>query len=191
MFGPRAGPSTSHGTLVVKVWSGFSGDARARSGKVCSGFPKRSCSNKKLERDDDSKKSHPALARRDVTLRPVGACAVAKACESSLCNRVPHALHQVLVIRDIDFRQQHRPQRLARLDQMMQIGARAGAGGRPWAFLVERPWVVGVAGVAQVDLTEPRVPHPGTPIAPRHPPTEHVDAAPPPLKQIFGRAPAP
>ena len=24
------------------------------------GFPKRSCSNKKIERDDDSKKSHPA-----------------------------------------------------------------------------------------------------------------------------------
>jgi uncharacterized membrane protein YeaQ/YmgE (transglycosylase-associated protein family) len=30
---------------------------------VCSGFRKRSCSNKKLERDDDSTKSHPALAR--------------------------------------------------------------------------------------------------------------------------------
>jgi hypothetical protein len=29
---------------------------------VCSGFRKRSCSNKKLERDDDSMKSHPALA---------------------------------------------------------------------------------------------------------------------------------
>jgi hypothetical protein len=27
-------------------------------------FPKRSCSNKKIERDDDSKKSHPALASR-------------------------------------------------------------------------------------------------------------------------------
>src|SRR6202035_1852411 len=27
-------------------------------------FPKRSCSNKKIERDDDSKKSHPALLRR-------------------------------------------------------------------------------------------------------------------------------
>src|SRR6202162_4146688 len=34
---------------------------RARSGKVGTGFPKRSCSNKRLERDDDSKKSHPAL----------------------------------------------------------------------------------------------------------------------------------
>jgi hypothetical protein len=30
---------------------------------VGTGFPKRSCSNKKIERDDDSRKSHPALAR--------------------------------------------------------------------------------------------------------------------------------
>jgi hypothetical protein len=28
-------------------------------------FRKRSCSNKKIERDDDSKKSHPALGFRD------------------------------------------------------------------------------------------------------------------------------
>jgi hypothetical protein len=28
---------------------------------VGTGFPKRSCSNKKIERDDDSKKSHRAL----------------------------------------------------------------------------------------------------------------------------------
>jgi hypothetical protein len=32
--------------------------------KVGTGFPERSCSNKKLERDDDSKKSHLALALR-------------------------------------------------------------------------------------------------------------------------------
>ena len=30
---------------------------------MCSGFRKRSCGNKKLERDDDSTKSHPALAQ--------------------------------------------------------------------------------------------------------------------------------
>jgi hypothetical protein len=33
--------------------------------RVGTGFPKRSCSNKKIERDDDSKKSHPALAGAD------------------------------------------------------------------------------------------------------------------------------
>ena len=31
------------------------------------GFPKRSCSNKKIERDDDSKKSHLALADTQVS----------------------------------------------------------------------------------------------------------------------------
>jgi hypothetical protein len=34
---------------------------RAWSRKVGTGFRKRSCSDNKLERDDDSKKSHPAL----------------------------------------------------------------------------------------------------------------------------------
>src|SRR5487761_256067 len=32
--------------------------------RVEPGFRKRSCANKKLERDNDSSKSHPALARR-------------------------------------------------------------------------------------------------------------------------------
>jgi hypothetical protein len=45
-------------------WSDVLADAIQRSGKLtilsCTGFPKRSCSNKKIERDDDSKKSHPA-----------------------------------------------------------------------------------------------------------------------------------
>src|SRR5262249_35911096 len=34
-------------------------------------FGKRSCSNKELERDDDSKKSHPALERRYTGTRTV------------------------------------------------------------------------------------------------------------------------
>src|SRR6267143_931255 len=33
--------------------------------KSGTGFPKRSCSNKKIERDDDSKKGHPALVGRE------------------------------------------------------------------------------------------------------------------------------
>src|SRR6266850_6822339 len=32
-------------------------------------FARRSCSNKKIERDDDSKKSHPALGSLEVLLR--------------------------------------------------------------------------------------------------------------------------
>jgi hypothetical protein len=42
---------------------------------VATGFPKRSCSNKKIERDDDSKKSHPALERKR--------CNPADVCETS------------------------------------------------------------------------------------------------------------
>src|SRR5712691_5014888 len=36
-------------------------------------FPKRSCSNKKIERDDDSKKSHPALGDADLFKDAFGA----------------------------------------------------------------------------------------------------------------------
>src|SRR6202790_2161780 len=40
--------------------------------RVGTGFPKRSCSNKKIERDDDSKKSHPALECRRTPLGATG-----------------------------------------------------------------------------------------------------------------------
>jgi len=43
---------------------------------VGTGFPKRSYSNKKVERDDDSKKSHPALAVAQEAKRPDGIDAV-------------------------------------------------------------------------------------------------------------------
>src|ERR1700730_16451023 len=43
-------------TTVLGAWSG----------KVGTGFPKRSCSNKKLERDDDSKRSHHVLVQNAV-----------------------------------------------------------------------------------------------------------------------------
>jgi hypothetical protein len=40
--------------------------------KVCTGFRKRSCSTNKLEWDDDSKKSHPALAQFSLSARRSG-----------------------------------------------------------------------------------------------------------------------
>jgi hypothetical protein len=39
-------------------------DLEHDSGKVGTGFPKGSCSKQKIEREDDSKKSHPDLDRR-------------------------------------------------------------------------------------------------------------------------------
>jgi hypothetical protein len=50
---------------------------------VDTGFPKRSCSNKGIERDDDSKKSHRALdgnVRRVPHLRQIHERVEAKAC---------------------------------------------------------------------------------------------------------------
>src|SRR6266481_5089166 len=70
---PGAPSTSATGTLnsSTRFCEGWISGARAGSGKACprattrwvgTGFPKRSCSNKKIERDDDSKKSHPALA---------------------------------------------------------------------------------------------------------------------------------
>ena len=63
-------------------------------------------------------------SRRNVTARPFGARLFLERLESAAGDRLAHALHQVLVIGDVDFRQQHRAERFARPDQMMQIGAR-------------------------------------------------------------------
>ena len=97
-------------------------------------------------------------------------------------------MHQALVIGDVDFRQQHRPQRLARPDKVMQVGARITARRWPRALFVERPWIVSMSGVAQIDLAEPRIRHPVTAVARRHHAIEHVDAARDGLQNIFGRA---
>src|SRR6266481_6417468 len=72
---PGAPSTSATGTLnsSTRFCEGWISGARAGSGKACprattrwvgTGFPKRSCSNKKIERDDDSKKSHPALGLR-------------------------------------------------------------------------------------------------------------------------------
>jgi hypothetical protein len=49
---PQAGPGLEHDPEK---------HALGLDPRVGTGFPKRSCSNKKIERNDDSKKSHPAL----------------------------------------------------------------------------------------------------------------------------------
>src|SRR5260370_17696440 len=91
-------------------------------------------------------------------------------------------------MRDVEFRQQDCPERLPGPDEVMKIGARVTARGWPRALFVERPWIVGVAGVAQVDLAEPRERHPVTAVARRHHAIEHVDAPRHPLQNIFARA---
>ena len=49
-----------------------------------------------------------ASTRRDVALRPTGAGAFAEFGEGTRRNRSADALHQALIVGDIDFRQQHR-----------------------------------------------------------------------------------
>src|SRR5579872_1595674 len=59
----------------------------ALSGKVRSGFPKRSCSIKDLKRDDDRTRSHRALARR-----PLRRMAAERDCRARPESRRPRQL---------------------------------------------------------------------------------------------------
>jgi len=102
-------------------------------------------------------------------------------------------VHQALIIRDIDFRlaasrRASRPEphqmvqnRRARKCWVDGHGLSSSSG----------PRIVGVAGVAQVDLTEPRERHPVAPVAGRHHAIEHIDAARDRLQDVLGRAERP
>src|SRR6516165_8878490 len=118
----------------------------ARQG-ILAGTPRRSTQGR----------SGPKLSRagRNISPRPLLPRALTESCEAACRDGVPDVVHQALVISDVDLRQQHRPQRLARSDEVMQIGARIAARGRPRTFLIERSRIVGMAGIAQVDLAEP------------------------------------
>ena len=59
--------------------------------KSGNGFRKRSCSNNKVERDDDSKKSHPALVRRAAVRRLCDPLDPARSSDSRGCNCSPYA----------------------------------------------------------------------------------------------------
>ena len=111
-----------------------------------------------------------------------------RSCRCAIASRM--SCIKSLVVGDVDFRQQHRAQRLARLDQMMQIGARIVARRRPGALLVERARIVGMAGVAQVDLAEPRERHAVAAVPGRHHAVEHVDAARHRFQHVVRRADA-
>src|SRR5690606_33639357 len=84
--------------------------------------------------------------------------------------------------------EQHRAEQLARLDEVVQIraGILACRGAR--ASLVERPRILGMTRVAQIDPAGPceRLPMPAG--ACRHHAIEHVDAAPYGLDEVCGGA---
>jgi hypothetical protein len=59
---------------------------------VDTGFPKRSCANKKIERDDDSKKSHRAVVAARFTRKIVGALTPSARCFLAVCCGSPRDL---------------------------------------------------------------------------------------------------
>ena len=82
---------------------------------------------------------------------PSGTCSVGEALQPALGIAARSAAHQFLVVVQVVPGQQHRPEDLRRLDQMVQIGAAECRAGRAAALRVERPRIVGVARVAEVD----------------------------------------
>src|SRR6516165_1447272 len=100
-----------------------------------------------------------SCAGGNISPRPLLPRALTESCEGTCRDCLPDIVHQALVISDVDFRQQHRAQRLTRFDEVLQIGARIITRRRPRTLLIERSWIVGMAGIAQVDLAEPRERH--------------------------------
>src|SRR5580700_2219006 len=96
--------------------------------------------------------------------------------------------HQVLVVIEIDDRQQRAAERLAGTEQVMQIGAGKVARGWAAALRVERPRILGMVRVLDVDRTEARERQSVTAVARRHDAIEHVDAAGDGLENVGRRA---
>src|SRR5581483_6699795 len=107
--------------------------------------------------------------------------------EAALRDRLAGAGHQLLIELDIVVGEQHGPERLARADEMMQIGALV-LRGRTLAFRIERCLVLGVAGVAEIELSLPGEGLTVAARAGRQHAIKHVDAARDGRKQILRRA---
>src|SRR5581483_2380759 len=83
----------------------------------------------------------PRLMRWNVPPRPALAGLLAECGEAARGNGVAHPGHQLLVVGEIDGREQHPGERLIGLDEMMQVRARICACRRMRALGVERPRV--------------------------------------------------
>ena len=94
----------------------------------------------------------PLPQRRNIAPGPAHLRLGGEILEPLCFDRSADAGHQVLVVAQIVPGDQHHAQDLVGADQVVQIGAGIVARGRAAAFLVERPVVLGVAGVPQVDL---------------------------------------
>src|ERR1700728_2224631 len=89
----------------------------------------------------------------------------------------PRPRHQVLVVEQINDRQQRTAKRFAGFEQVMQIGTREIARGRAAALGIERARIAGVLRILDVDGAETGESKAVAAVAGRQDAIEHVDAA--------------
>jgi hypothetical protein len=134
--------------------------------------------------------SRDAGVSRYIPLRPPFPGHRAKFRKSPRRDRRADACHQVLVIVQVHFTEQHGAQHFVGLDQVMQISPPIVPRGRAAAFGIERARIGGVAGVAQVDRAEPRIDEAVAAVAGRQHAVEHIHAAPDRFEKVVRRADA-
>ena len=92
-------------------------------------------------------------------------------------DRAAQAAHDVLVVMHVVPCQQHGTKNLLAADQVVQIGAAMVAAGGAGTVFVDRPGIIAVPRVAQVEFAAPGEGLRRAPGARRHHAVEHVDAA--------------
>src|SRR6266446_5355543 len=116
-------------------------------------------------------------AWRNVAARPTGLGFGTELGQSLGPDRGPQAVHQLLIISEVHCREEDRPQHLAALDEVVEIGARKVPRRRARARLVERAGIVGMARVLDVDRSKPSEGDAVAAVAGGQHAVEHVDAA--------------
>src|SRR3546814_13075512 len=85
----------------------------------------------------------------DIALRLTGMEVGGESLEPPLADGRAHADHQVLIVGQVMRRHQHGSEDFVRPHKMVQIGAAVLAAGRAAALRVQRPRVLGMAGIAE------------------------------------------
>src|SRR5262245_12295765 len=123
-------------------------------------------------------------------LAPLCHKAITMVDEAAFGNGLTDPGHQLLIIGEIGDGQEHHAEDLAGLDQMVEIGSRKVRGGGACACLVERPRIVGMPGIAEIEPAEAGEGLAVPARARRHHAVEHVDAARHRLDDVERRADA-
>src|SRR5665213_2505822 len=94
------------------------------------------------------------LERRYIASLPSLLCANLKLSEFFVGDSCARSGHEILIIREIDRRQQNSSEHFVGFAEVMEIGARIGARRRMRTLHVERPGIVGMTRVCQIDRPE-------------------------------------